>query len=211
MARRSGDQVLSPALTDYTKRAATTSRSTSRRSLQQRRECRRASSWATAVSSRRGDSVPTGTRSYGYPKLLFQMRIEYEDGTVTEIVSDEQLEADHDGPIRANNEYDGEEYDARMEMAGWCEAGLRRLGMAGSARCHGARRRARGTDDRSDPGDPRRSSRSRSRSPSPGVCIFDMGQNMVGWCRLKVAGPRGHGSLAAARRDAQAGRHALSR
>jgi alpha-L-rhamnosidase len=25
----------------------------------------------------------------------------------------------------------------------------------------------------------------------PGVYIFDMGQNMVGWCRLKVTGPRG--------------------
>ena len=25
----------------------------------------------------------------------------------------------------------------------------------------------------------------------PGVYIYDMGQNMVGWCRLKVAGPAG--------------------
>jgi alpha-L-rhamnosidase len=28
-------------------------------------------------------------------------------------------------------------------------------------------------------------------NPRPGVHIFDMGQNMVGWCRLRVAGPRG--------------------
>jgi len=27
--------------------------------------------------------------------------------------------------------------------------------------------------------------------PKPGVTIFDMGQNMVGWCRLRVRGPRG--------------------
>ena len=27
--------------------------------------------------------------------------------------------------------------------------------------------------------------------PKPGVFIFDMGQNMVGWCRLKVSGPAG--------------------
>ena len=27
--------------------------------------------------------------------------------------------------------------------------------------------------------------------PQPGVFIFDLGQNMVGWCRLKVAGPAG--------------------
>ncbi|MBQ5605997.1 MAG: family 78 glycoside hydrolase catalytic domain, partial [Prevotella sp.] len=28
-----------------------------------------------------------------------------------------------EGPIRANNEYDGEEYDARMELTGWTEVG----------------------------------------------------------------------------------------
>ena len=27
--------------------------------------------------------------------------------------------------------------------------------------------------------------------PQPGVFIFDLGQNMVGWCRLKVRGPAG--------------------
>jgi alpha-L-rhamnosidase len=29
------------------------------------------------------------------------------------------------------------------------------------------------------------------RELSPGVYIFDLGQNLVGWCRLKVRGPRG--------------------
>jgi alpha-L-rhamnosidase len=27
--------------------------------------------------------------------------------------------------------------------------------------------------------------------PAPGTYVFDMGQNMVGWCRLKATGPRG--------------------
>src|SRR5262249_7582481 len=27
--------------------------------------------------------------------------------------------------------------------------------------------------------------------PKPGVYVFDMGQNMVGWCRLLVSGPEG--------------------
>ena len=35
----------------------------------------------------------------------------------------------------------------------------------------------------------------------PGVWIFDMGQNMVGWCRLRVAGPAGRRSSAAPRRN----------
>jgi alpha-L-rhamnosidase len=27
--------------------------------------------------------------------------------------------------------------------------------------------------------------------PRPGVFVFDLGQNLVGWCRLKVSGPAG--------------------
>jgi len=27
--------------------------------------------------------------------------------------------------------------------------------------------------------------------PKPGVYVFDMGQNMVGWCRLKATAPAG--------------------
>ena len=29
-----------------------------------------------------------------------------------------------EGPIRANNEYDGETYDARLENDGWCKPGF---------------------------------------------------------------------------------------
>ncbi|MEB3372755.1 alpha-L-rhamnosidase N-terminal domain-containing protein [Bacteroides sp. CR5/BHMF/2] len=28
-----------------------------------------------------------------------------------------------DGPIRSNNEYDGEEYDARKELGNWTQTG----------------------------------------------------------------------------------------
>ena len=42
-----------------------------------------------------------------------------------------------------------------------------------------------------------------------GVTVFDMGQNMVGWVRLKVQRPRGHDGHAAPRRDARRGRHVL--
>ena len=28
-------------------------------------------------------------------------------------------------------------------------------------------------------------------NPNPGIYVYDMGQNMVGWCRLTVTGPRG--------------------
>ncbi|MEA3479096.1 MAG: family 78 glycoside hydrolase catalytic domain, partial [Bacteroidota bacterium] len=69
-------------------------------------------------------SMHEGMRSYGFPKLLFQMHIEYEDGSTQVIVSDENWKLTSDGPIRANNEYDGEEYDARMKQDGWDRQGF---------------------------------------------------------------------------------------
>ena len=38
--------------------------------------------------------VPTFTRTFGYPKLLLQLEIEYSDGKVERVVSDSSLEAD---------------------------------------------------------------------------------------------------------------------
>jgi alpha-L-rhamnosidase len=65
----------------------------------------------------RGGAVPTNTRDFGYPKALLQLNIEYEDGTRASVVSDESWRRSTAGPIRANNEYDGEEYDARPGAA----------------------------------------------------------------------------------------------
>ncbi len=62
--------------------------------------------------------------TFGYPKLLFQLEIEYTDGTTKTIVSDESWKLNVDGPIRTNNEYDGEEYDANKEFAEWTTAGF---------------------------------------------------------------------------------------
>ena len=60
--------------------------------------------------------------TFGYPKLLLQLEIEYLDGTKKIIVSDETWKLNVDGPIRTNNEYDGEEYDATKEFNGWSSA-----------------------------------------------------------------------------------------
>ncbi len=56
---------------------------------------------------------------FGLPRLLAQLEIEYSDGTTSIIVSDESWKVTSNGPIIANNEFDGEEYDARKELTGW--------------------------------------------------------------------------------------------
>ncbi|MGO8925985.1 MAG: family 78 glycoside hydrolase catalytic domain [Limisphaerales bacterium] len=183
-----GDQVLSPGLTDYTKRAFYVTYDVTK-------ELRKGAN-AAGVMLGNGrfyaprSTVPTGTTGYGYPKLMFQMRIEYEDGTKAEVVSDEAWRLTTAGPIRANNEYDGEEYDARQEMPGWIASGFDAAqwqpaqGVAAPGGVLAAQMIA-----------PIRVMETLKpialTQPSPEMWIFDMGQNMVGWCRLKVSGPPG--------------------
>ncbi len=69
-------------------------------------------------------NIPTAMRTFGYPKLLLQLEMEMADGKVERVSSDETWKLTTDGPIRANNEYDGEVYDARKEMAGWSRPGF---------------------------------------------------------------------------------------
>ena len=61
-----------------------------------------------------------GTGFAGFPRILFQMNIEYADGSVQEVFSTygESWVVSR-GPIVYNALYDGEDYDARMERKGW--------------------------------------------------------------------------------------------
>ncbi|MBQ4377036.1 MAG: family 78 glycoside hydrolase catalytic domain [Bacteroidales bacterium] len=69
----------------------------------------------------RSEDVENQEDMFGMPKLRLQMHIEYADGTVQTICSDTTWRITAQGPIRANNEYDGEEFDARMQMYYWSE------------------------------------------------------------------------------------------
>jgi len=134
--------------------------------------------------------VPTNTRTFGYPKLLLQLEMERADGKVERVCSDETWKLTTEGPIRANNEYDGEYYDARKEVAGWSRPGFASTGWQAAQVVDG----------------PTGVLSAQSIAPirvretlkpvalhevRPGVFVYDMGQNMVGWCRLTVTGPRG--------------------
>jgi len=56
------------------------------------------------------------------PKLLFELHIDYADGTSETIVSDESWKTYEYGPVTYNNVYKGESYDARREVKGWNRA-----------------------------------------------------------------------------------------
>lgn len=64
-----------------------------------------------------------GMEGFGLPRLLAQLNIEYDNGETATIVSDESWMATNKGPITENNEFDGEKYDASLELGNWTEKG----------------------------------------------------------------------------------------
>ena len=63
--------------------------------------------------------IPT----FGYPKLRLNLIVEYADGSKETIATNTSWKLTTEGPIRSNNEYDGEEYDARKELGAWTQTG----------------------------------------------------------------------------------------
>lgn len=128
---------------------------------------------------------------YGeYPRLLLQLEIELADGRKIAVVSDEAWRGTLEGPIRASGLYDGETVDARLRMPGWDRPGFNDSEWIPVD--------VEPLDDvelvwqRSQPIGIIRELRPLSLTePGDGVYVYDLGQNMVGWCRLKVRGSAG--------------------
>ena len=123
------------------------------------------------------------------PRFLAQLEVEYESGDVERIVTDGSWKCAR-GPILSSEFYAGESYDARREMPGWdgpdfADEAWRAVTVFKDT---GAERSAQ-----MDP--PIRVSEELKpvsvTRREPGVFIFDMGQNMVGYCRLRASGPAG--------------------
>ncbi|MBI5084221.1 MAG: family 78 glycoside hydrolase catalytic domain [Acidobacteria bacterium] len=183
-----GDDVLSPNLTDYEKRVFYVAHEVTK--------VMQTGTNALGVWLGNGrywpprGKVPIGMRGYGYPKVRLQLELEYADGKRATVVSDGSWKLTTDGPVRVNNEFDGEEYDARREMAGWSKAGFN------DAKWEAARIvEAPPGSTRAQMAEPLRVMETLApksvKEIRPGVWIYDMGQNMVGWARLMVQGAKG--------------------
>ncbi len=64
-----------------------------------------------------------GELGYGAPRFLMELHVLLADGTKKVIVSDETWKAAK-GPVVFNRIYEGEHYDARLEQPGWSTAGF---------------------------------------------------------------------------------------
>jgi alpha-L-rhamnosidase len=128
--------------------------------------------------------------NFGFPKLLFQMNILFRDGSKQVVVSDGTWKITADGPIIANNEYDGEKYDARKEMKDWNRVGFDDRAWLNVEVLPGPSEHVRA--QMSDPIRITQVVKPVSlKEIKDGVYIFDMGQNMVGWASLKAQGDPG--------------------
>ena len=126
---------------------------------------------------------------FGLPTLIAQLVIENDAGKLV-VVSDETWKVTNKGPIRANNEFDGEIYDARMELGDWTKSGYDDSGW-------------QKVDIMSAP------TQMLCAQTSPCIkvmeeivpisikkvdknrCIIDMGQNMAGWLKVSLKGKKG--------------------
>lgn len=61
--------------------------------------------------------------AYGYPKLIFNIQIKLKNGTIKNIVSDENCKVTP-SPITFSSIYGGEDYDATLEQKAWCTYGF---------------------------------------------------------------------------------------
>ncbi len=128
--------------------------------------------------------------TFGYPKMRLVLILEYTDGTKETIGSDTSWKITTDGPIRSNNEYDGEEYDARKEFGKWTETGFNDSSWLPAQRVsipmgtlHAQMTPGMKVVENIHPV---------SVKELPGKkYILDMGQNMAGWIRMQVTGNAG--------------------
>ena len=122
--------------------------------------------------------------------LLCQIYVKYANGTEEWVISDGSWKSTNDGPIRVNEIYDGENYDATLEIKGWNEANFNDSNWANVSIAKFDNSNLVASEgakvERIEEIKPIKI----FRTPK-GVLVADMGQNMVGWMRLKVSGAKG--------------------
>lgn len=127
---------------------------------------------------------------FGLPKCRVNILVEYADGKRETWSTDERWKVTTQGPVRTTNEYDGEEYDARMRLTGWNTVGYddSQWQPADRAAIPDGTLRAQMTPPMREQayGKPRTLTRR-----TGGSVILDFGQNMAGWVGMHITGRRG--------------------
>lgn len=138
---------------------------------------------------RKADRKSKFVETYGRPRLLLQLSLDFPDGTRRSIVSDDTWQV-REGPILFSSIFGGEDVDARRAQPDW---NLSRSSNEGWRAAHvattpGGTLKAQGTPSilvhrTFEP--------VRVTEPKPGVFVYDLGTNFSGRPALTVRGPAG--------------------
>jgi len=153
---------------------------------------------ANVIGVSLGDGWYKGRIGFGWQKqfygdtraLLLQLEVVYADGSKETFVTDSTWKSNY-GPIRAANIYDGENYDSRLEIAGWNNIGFKE-----TADWKPVRTLENGPERRVGMSGPQVTKHEEFKAlkifKTPlGETVVDFGQNLVGWVMLKAKGPAG--------------------
>jgi len=186
--RRAGNHQLAPEWTDYNRRVMYQTYDVA--------ELLRQGENAVGIIAGEGwyagrVSFMPGRRWYGDKlRVIVQIDVRLKDGSRKLIISDENWKTTTAGPIRSADIFDGEVYDARMEMPGWDQPGFNAAAWKPAQEFRGVK--AELVSQPNEPVTVTRELKPKAISePAPGVYVLDLGQNMVGWVRMKVRGKAG--------------------
>jgi alpha-L-rhamnosidase len=124
------------------------------------------------------------------PRLRLDLYITHADGSEQVVRSDDSWKVSVDGPLRYDSYYLGETHDARREVRGWRQAEFDDGAWAAARVVPGPP-----GELRAQAGDPTRVVQERPpgarTEPSPGIIVYDVGQNLTGWATLQLRAPAG--------------------
>jgi len=129
--------------------------------------------------------------SFGPQKAIAHLRLDYADGSTQTLVTDGTWRT-HPGPVTFSCVYGGEDYDARLEQPGWDKPGFDAAGWDAAKITNGPGGQLKGLSCAAPP--------IRAfdvlkpvhvTDLSPGVKVYDLGQNASMMPRLTVTGPAG--------------------
>lgn len=177
-----GDQVLAPAPTDYRKTVLYNAFDVTSMLAEKN---------AIAVTLGNGryytmqqNKKPYKITNFGYPKLRLNLIIEYTDGKKKVVSTNGKWKLNADGPIRSNNEYDGEIYDARKEFGNWTSPGYDDSKWMAAERValpYGTLRGAMSPNMKVV-----KTLKPVSIRKHGDSFIVDLGQNMAGWLKVRI-------------------------
>lgn len=184
-----GNQVLAPVQTDYTKNVKYNVFNVTSQ-LKEGKNVLGTILGNGRFFNMRQDYKPYKIKTFGMPKMALQLVLEYMDGSNEIIRTDDSWKLTTQGPIVSNNEYDGEEYDARNELLEWSTSKYddSNWKTANYVQEPGGFYEAQMTPNMNVMAEIKPIS---IQSTKTGTYILDMGQNIVGWLQIKVKGNTG--------------------